>query len=128
MSEIPRDLDWVKEKAACSLAKVFKEIQAGVEQDIKNMNASLQGKDFGISPESTGFVVHHLNLSKSVLFYPESDHIRIMNQVTNEDYRVTLTLNVEGRCKLLIAGDELEQWQVRRKALEALFFSAHRPA
>jgi hypothetical protein len=37
------------------------------------------------------------------------------------DYRITLS--DEGRCKLTENGEEREQWQVRRSALEKLFFT-----
>jgi hypothetical protein len=36
--------------------------------------------------------------------------------------RATITLNNEGRCMLKVDDEELEQWQVRRMALEDLFF------
>lgn len=36
--------------------------------------------------------------------------------------RATITLNNEGRCMLKVDGEELEPWNVRRMALEDLFF------
>jgi hypothetical protein len=33
-----------------------------------------------------------------------------------------LTLNNNGECRLRVKDEELEQWQVRRMALEELFF------
>jgi hypothetical protein len=39
-------------------------------------------------------------------------------------FMIALTLNDEGRCKLSVdGGPQQEQWQVRRMALEGLFFS-----
>ncbi len=56
-----------------------------------------------------------------VEFNCEANRIVVRNQ--DREFSVTLTLNNEGRCKLRVDGaEELEQWQVRRIALEKLFF------
>jgi hypothetical protein len=33
-----------------------------------------------------------------------------------------VTLNDEGECRLKVGDDELEEWQVLKRALETLFF------
>lgn len=40
----------------------------------------------------------------------------------NTIFEATITLNDEGECRLKINGLERETWQVRRTALERLFF------
>jgi hypothetical protein len=37
-------------------------------------------------------------------------------------FTADVTLDNEGQCKLRVGDDNLEQWQVRRMALERLFF------
>jgi ornithine cyclodeaminase/alanine dehydrogenase-like protein (mu-crystallin family) len=38
------------------------------------------------------------------------------------ELQASITLNSDGQCKLKVGNDELEQWQVRRMALETLSF------
>ena len=37
-------------------------------------------------------------------------------------FEASLTLNDEGECRFKINGEELESWQLRKRALESLFF------
>lgn len=43
---------------------------------------------------------------------------------TVSDFSATVTLNDSGRCKFRVGADELDQWQVLKRALEPLFFQA----
>jgi hypothetical protein len=127
MNDTPRTLDWVKERAACSLAQVFKELQLGVEEDVRAINdvrALDDDHKFQTSPiNHTGFVVYRNVSAKNVRFFLQPDHIEIDNDVSGEKHTATITLNNEGRCKPVLNGEELELWQLRRTALEPLFFS-----
>ena len=38
MSNAPRELDWVKERAACTVAQIFSQLHQGVENDVKSVN------------------------------------------------------------------------------------------
>jgi hypothetical protein len=127
MNGIPRELDWVKARAACSLAQVFKELQLGVEDDVRTANVIRKltaDNEFGTKPINQGFVAYRIGLTKNVRFFLETDRIEVHNDLTNEKHSLSLTLNEEGRCKLLSNGAEYEQWQVRKIALEGLFFPA----
>jgi hypothetical protein len=49
--------------------------------------------------------------------------IMVRDQATQEQWSVTVGLNNEGRCVLRLEDiSELETWQFRKKALDALFF------
>jgi len=129
MSNIPRELDWVGVRAACSVQKIFKELTAGVEDDVKAINAVPlpwpNQNSIQCSPNRDGtlFVVGRGNAIKGLVkFHLGTDRIEIVDEASDQTLVVTLTVNDEGRCKLKVGTEELEQWQVRRRALERLFF------
>ena len=113
---------------ACTLASVFSELRFAVEGDVNKINAArhLEGDDaFTVKTiEPNGFVVYRVRhgSNKSVRLFLEADRIEIQDDFTSQKHSAGITLTNEGRCKMRIAGEELEQWQVRRMALETLFF------
>jgi hypothetical protein len=129
MNGIPRELDWVQARAACSLKKVFSELHDGVAEDVRVANSVC-----GFSPRRTPFelvvdgrseaftVRRGESIRPTVTFMLEADQIVIASSKTNEEFRFTVGLNDEGRCQLRLNSQEFEQWQVRKMALEALFF------
>jgi hypothetical protein len=58
----------------------------------------------------------------------EADHIRVSDDAGETKAQLRITFSNEGRCKLVEHGEELEQWQARRSALEGLFFSSYTSA
>lgn len=126
MNGIPRELDWVKERSACTLEKVFSELHRGVEEDVKTANLlPLQGPPFQlVVVDSRSFVVRRGEAIKPVVtFMLETAGILVNSTASNEEWRFTVGLNNEGRCQLRHEGQEYEQWQVRKMALEGLFFA-----
>jgi hypothetical protein len=134
-NDIPVNLNWVKERAQCSLGVVFKELEHGVDEDVRVL-AGLYPDDpatfsiaKGANEFSVVFVRDRMNprITKSVDFALGKDAISVSNTHDGLMFTVGITLNNEGRCKLKTnkSDDELEQWQVRRMALEALFFGPH---
>jgi hypothetical protein len=128
MNGIPRELDWVKELAACSTVQVFNELRLGVDADVEAANLVRRqspGTEFRLIHNNANdafTVLHNGGPGPQVKFYLESNQIRIEDEASHQMFLATLTLNNEGRCKLRINDEELEQWQVRRMVLEKLFF------
>lgn len=126
---MPRELDWVKARAACSLAKVFSELHDAVDEDVRKANEvcppspSNPGFELVVSPSRDVFKVRRLEtINPVVTFSLEVDRIHISSSLTNEQWNYTVGLNGEGRCVLRQSGDDFEKWQVRKTALEGLFF------
>jgi hypothetical protein len=129
--EIPAELSWVTALAKCSLLQVFTTLRLGVESDVEEINALIQpgiqmkfyvanhGKRFAVICEVNGAPSHEVEFGLR-----DNDIVIVENHTVK--YEVGLTLNNAGVCKLQIDGEELEQWQVRRKALEGLFFDKNR--
>jgi len=131
VSTAPQRFDWVKARADCSVLVVFNQLRLAVEEDIKIINVTPRPLEyqpsFGIRSNWAGdcFVVFQVeNSSLRVEFNCQRDYFEVTTQ-DNKQFKVTLTLNNEGRCKLRVdGGEELEEWQLRRMMLEDLFFTS----
>jgi hypothetical protein len=121
------NFNWIKARADCSLAQVFKQLELGARNDVDTANAQRMAEDrhkFSISTSAGRFSVTRESsraLPLSVDFSLESDEIVVCtgNEII---LKATITLNNEGRCMLKVGDEELEQWHVRRMALENFFF------
>jgi hypothetical protein len=129
---VPLDFDWVAARSECSLYRVFRELREGVTQDVEKRNTCKQpdnpnkwtvgaasDKAFTVFREETKF---HPKFA-SVDFLLSDEGVTIVDWKKTK-FTATLSLNNEGRCIFKIGKTELEQWQVRRMALENLFFGA----
>lgn len=115
----------VKERAACTLEKVFRQLYDGVEEDVKVANATFQaGTLFQVvAADSKAFTVRRGETIKPVVrFMLEEKRIVTSSDISNEELQFSVGLSDEGRCQLRQNGQEFEQWQVRKMALEGLFF------
>jgi hypothetical protein len=128
MSNVPITLDWVKELALCSIPQVFKQLRLDVEEDVQAINGAKglgSNNCFDVVDNSAGnvFTVFQRNrgTEREVMFMRGDEEIKIAHR-SGTSFTVTLTLNNEGRCKLRVNEAELEQWQVRKMALEDIFF------
>ena len=134
MSTVPQELNWVKVRSECSAGRVFSQLFIEIEQDVKNINLlpttpGYPPPAFAVQENSAGncFVVFEAgNTNAAVDFKLASDHM-VIAMPNGKQLTITLTLNNEGVCKLKVNGEgELERWQVRRMALESLFFDRFR--
>jgi len=127
MNEIPQDLDWVKARAACSLVEVFQKLKADIRVDVDDRNSARPPEaryKFSVANRGNSITVYSDGYPpmKSVVFTLATDRISVADGDGEAMFEIALTLNDEGRCKPKIGGKEYEFWQVRRKALEKLFF------
>jgi hypothetical protein len=124
--ETQNNFDWVKARADCSLGQVFKDLKRGVKRDVEAANkiSADQPHSFAVSSEDGCFSVTRsssVELPLSVEFRLKHDGIEASGDLAT-DFTIGLTLNNDGHCMLKVNGAELEQWHVRRMALEDLFF------
>lgn len=125
---------WVRERSRCSLGVLFGTLATAIKQDVDTANELLQ--EIGNKHQSFKY-----NRDRNVITV-----IRSRRTVTNEIEQHTVeftvssiaitvsrdeakqfsaipSLSTEGKCTMIAEGDELEIWQVCRKALEDLFFA-----
>ncbi len=122
---IDENVDWVTVRAGCSAVRVFEQLREQVRQDVEKR------KEVGELPflsfdkgaaecfSVTGGTVQRRD---SVTFVLSGGHIVVT--APDQHIEASLTINNEGQCRLKIKGAELALWQVRKMALEKLFFEA----
>ncbi|MGA8617730.1 MAG: hypothetical protein WB660_04325 [Candidatus Sulfotelmatobacter sp.] len=119
--------DWITERSACSLPKVFSTLRSQIEQDVKTRN-SLRPKnspyEFSLAEDTVEITVRleAEELHRAVIFSLAEHAISVRDDQGNRMFDVTLTFDDTGKCRLNVNGEERDFWQVRRMALEDLMF------
>jgi hypothetical protein len=123
-----QEFRWVTATARCSPFEVFKLLQKGAEQDVADRMESRKPN------ESVAF---RLSIVRQDCFMVLRDGPRISScieftwsesgiQVRGDENQLlldaSLTLNDDGECRLRIGKELLTFWQLRKRALEDLFF------
>lgn len=125
------NFNWVKARAECSVAQMFEMLRLQVGEDVENRNShplKLQNCTLKMVPSAKSFSVvfdcdYDAYASSSVTFTRTANDIQIRKENEKDPFLVaTITLNDEGQCKFKVNGEEKESWQLRRMALEELFF------
>jgi len=119
--------DWINERSACTLPKVFSELRSQVEADVKTRNSlrpTLAPYEFSLTEDTAEFkvILKAKELQQSVAFHLAEHAILVRNDQGNPMFEVTLTFDDAGKCRLNVNAQEREFWQVRRMALEDLMF------
>ena len=124
---VPQELNWVDARAECSLAEMFKSLELGVHEDVERRVSLLKPEEqlmFRAVSRARRFSV----VCESNEFEPRAvDFSCTGREITvsaggEVKFTATIALANSGRCKFIVNEKELEQWQVRRMALEDLFF------
>ena len=126
----PSDWDWVTARRDCSIAKFFERLLAGAQRDVrtrKEMRLELfdQGPlEFNASAPGIFSVFRGLAPGRhvAVRFVLEGDRIVVEGQGVSVNFEGRITLNNHGECRLKVADQDLDEWQVLRMALEPVFF------
>ena len=122
-----QQFNWVSERSACALPKVFGTLRSQLEQDVNTRN-SLRPKyapyEFSIREDTNAITVRleAEELQKSVVFQLADHAITVRDDEGSRMFEVTVAFDDAGRCRLKVNGEEREFWQVRRMALEDLMF------
>jgi len=127
----PASYDWVTERSACTLPKIFATLRAEVEQDVATRNSLRLNSapyEFGMTDDINTFtvVLQANELQRSVVFTLADHAIVIRSGQSNDQatqmFEVTLAFDDAGKCRLHVDAQEREFWQIRRMALEDLMF------
>lgn len=132
--EVPKTLDWVAERAKCSLAALFLALAELIDSDVKSVN-SLGRADarFSFEQPARGKLVVLRERNLGGLHDVDSVVLELTRSaitVTAKDSRgggnalfsAVPSFNQQGECLLRVGHDDLRLWQVSRRALEDLFF------
>jgi hypothetical protein len=129
VKEAPK-FDWVTQRSACSLPKIFKELRVQVEEDVKARNALRPNNspyEFSVEEKGADFMVllKAKEAQRFVLFHLAEHTIVVRDDKGDPMFEVTVTFNEAGECRLHVNDKEREMWQVRRMALETLMFEGY---
>ena len=127
------EFEWVSAKAKCTAAVMFERLRAGVKQDVDRRNALAglaDGCRFEFSEEGDAFDVSRLEGSRVtratvaalVRFERAGPRIHIRGEDVDVDFSAILTLDPAGHCRFVVGEALYADWEVRRMALELLFF------
>lgn len=119
--------DWVAARSACTLPKVFRQLMADVEEDVKERNALRPDNspyEFSIEEKGPQFsvVLQAADFRRAITFCYEDHAIIVFDASGNQMFEVTLLFTDDGKCRLKAKEENREPWQVRRMALEDILF------
>jgi hypothetical protein len=119
--------DWVTALSSCSLAKVFEQLKLELEEDVKIRNE--------LRPAGASYIFRTTLRDDVIVVFLEGSHVRgsvkfringkaldVRDGEDNIILQATLTLNDERQCRFRVNDREYESWQIRKRALQKLFF------
>jgi hypothetical protein len=127
MSETrPSDFDWVTARNQCSLGKVFEFLYLETKKNTETMNQinGQEQRQWQLVEFQGGFSVSRRTVESTMgARFTIRDNAVVVDGIgVDVGFKAGLTLNDDGKCRLLVDGKELDRWQVLRRALEPLFF------
>lgn len=133
MADPTECFNWVKARHECSVLRMFERLRLRAAADVDERNSiradrrELEGSGLKFELQSNGsrFVIFRDGKPRgSVTFTLAGSEISIEGDNPPVHFVGAVTLNNQGQCRLRVGQEELEEWQVMKKALECLFFSA----
>ena len=124
------DFDWVTAQAGCSAAQMFQKLQDGTRADVERRNGATFGRTdhwrFEFHEVEDGFEVIRLAGSPEtgavVAFQLEGPRITIIGDGVDVKMTAVVGINANGDCRYYIGEGEFLAWEVRKQALDQLFF------
>ena len=128
----PDQFDWVSAQAECTAPPRFERLRAGVKEDVEHRNALDldDGSRFEFSEDGEAFDVARLEGSRFtdskiaalVRFERAGRRINVRGEDVDVDFTAVLTLDPAGQCRFVVGEALYVEWEIRRMALELLFF------
>jgi hypothetical protein len=129
----PDDFNWVAAQSTCNAASMFDRLVAGVKEDVQRRNGLL-GRDDGWTFEvhedgDDEFEVSRVvklggdsTVAALVRFERAGRRIHVHGDDVDVDFTAVVALDAAGACRFVVADDLYPEWEIRRMALEQLFF------
>jgi hypothetical protein len=123
------NFDWVTNRSDCSLAKAYETLKLRIQEDVairKKLHTLGEPCRFEVLVNGDSFTVlkEGHQIRETVTFVLTDKAIEVRDKRHNVIFEATVTLSDDGECRLSVAGQEREFWQVRMMALENLFFGS----
>jgi hypothetical protein len=128
----PDSFDWVAAQSKCSAASMFDELESGVKEDVQRRN-SLPDRDdgwkFEFQEDDEGYEVTRLatgftapRVAAAVRFELAGRRIHVRGDGLDLDITAVVVLDSAGVCRFVVGEVMYGSWEIRRMALEQLFF------
>lgn len=129
----PDNFDWVGAQAKCSTKSMFERLRTQVRQDVQNRNGLFDRDDrwrFEFDEDDDEFEVSRLvpggstgtRVTASVRFARTGRRIHVQGEDVDVEFVAIVTLDVSGQCRFVVGEATYSNWEIRRMALEQLFF------
>jgi hypothetical protein len=134
MPDLPaNDFDWVSAQAACTADTLFAQLLQGVRRDVERRNALPDRGDefhFEVREDEGAFDVvrtigdpaNATDVDALVTFELAGSRINVKGDGVDIDFTAVTGLTPAGVCRLFVAEAEYTEWELRKLALEQLFF------
>jgi hypothetical protein len=132
MNEGEGSFDWVSARHLCSVENLFDKLRLSVKNDVEirqGLRKPVQefGYQYGFSFASNGrafsvTVRQSKGVTKIATFKLDKNRIIVSDETDKEFLSAKATLDKNRQCRFAVGDEELEDWQFRQKALEAVLF------
>ncbi len=130
MAQEHEEVDWVTAQSKCNAASIFARLQSGVMQDVERRNGLRRPSDddlvFEFHEDDEGFEVTRRHgtgrVTGAVKFERAGRRIHVQGDDIDVEFTAVVTLDVTGACRLVVGEAMYSEWEIRRMALEILFF------
>ena len=125
------DFDWVSAQSGCTAELMFKRLLEGARTDVDRRNAAAFGRSDGWrfevhSDDDDSFEVTRIagsaQASAFVTFEREGPRINITGDGVDVQLFAIVSINHAGECRYYVGEQEYLGWEVRKLALDTLFF------
>lgn len=125
------DFDWVTAQAGCTTELMFQRLLDGARKDVDKRNAAGFGRtdnwkfELNIDSEAQFEVARITDASKAsafVTFEREGIRINVVGDGVDVQFTAITGINAAGDCRYFVGEHEYLGWEVRKLALDLLFF------
>ena len=125
------DFDWVTAQAGCRIELMFQRLLEGARKDVDRRNAAGFGRhdkwrfEVNVDGDSAFEVARSGESSRNsavVTFEREGPRINIAGDGVDVQLTAIAAINASGECRYFVGEHEFLGWEVRKLALEPLFF------
>jgi hypothetical protein len=126
------DFDWVTAQGKCSAAAMFERLRTRVREDVQRRNgifdrndgAKFEFHEEGDEFEATRAVAGGMGskVTAAVRFERVGRRIHVEGEELDVAFSAVVTLDVTGQCRFVVGEAVYSEWEIRRMALEQLFF------
>jgi len=135
--QTPDDFDWVVAQSKCSAASMFARLQSGVKEDVRRRNGlgllgrddgwtfefHVDGEEFEVSRVEASGVTESMDSTLALVRFERTGRrIHVHGDGVDVEFTAVVSLDVTGVCRLVVGEAMYSEWEIRRMALEQLFF------